>query len=251
MPPAARLFVETPLAAGASVVPDDSQAHYLRRVLRLRAGAPVALFNGRDGEWRAHLAPSGRSGCRLDLGARLRPQPAAGGPALAFAPIRRARLELLVEKATELGARTLQPVAAQRAQAGLGRPERLRAHAMEAAEQCGRLDVPGIAAPITLAALLARGDPLAWGDPAGAPPDTVLPGARDLTLLVGPEGGFSADERCALAACGRARAVSLGPHILRAETAAIALLALWQAFAAGRPEACYDAPGETAVRGSR
>ena len=253
--PAVRLFVDAPLAAGADILLTAAQAHYLVRVMRLGAGAPVALFNGRDGEWRAHVAPAGRGGCRLETAERLRPQPPESGPVLAFAPLRRARLEMLVEKATELGARALQPVSARRAQAGLGRPGRLRAHAVEAAEQCGRLDVPAIAAPVPLSVLLDRcdrgdrcvrgesGGALAWGDPSGAPPDEILAGAE--ILLVGPEGGFDDDERRALATCPAARAVTLGPRTLRAETAGIALLALRQALAAPAPDAaCYDVPRE-------
>lgn len=240
--PRTRLFVDAPLAAGAPVALDPARAHYLRRVMRLGAGASVAVFNGRDGEWRAELAGA----ALLEARAPLRPQPPPRGPVLAFAPPRRPRLELLVEKATELGARALQPVALRRARPGGGRPERLRARAVEAAEQCGRLDVPEVAAPVPLPELLARSAPLAWGDPRGRPPGEVLPGMRGAgaVLLVGPEGGFDGGERRMLAASGAARPVALGPLVLRVETAALALLALWRAFAGDA--ACYDG-GEAAA----
>lgn len=229
--PRIRLFVDAPLAAGAPVALDPAQAHYLRRVMRLGAGAPVAVFNGRDGEWRAELAGA----ALLEARAQLRPQPPPRGPVLAFAPPRRPRLELLVEKAAELGARALQPVALRRARPIGARPERLRARAVAAAEQCGRLDVPKVAAPVPLPELLARPAPLAWGDPRGRPPGEVLPGMRGAgaVLLVGPEGGFDGGERRMLAASGAARPVALGPLVLRVETAALALLALWRAFAGG------------------
>lgn len=232
--PRIRLFVEAPLAAGARPALAETQARYVRRVMRLGAGAEAALFNGRDGEWAARIIPSGRRGCVAEATARLRPQPPAAGPVLAFAPLRPARTELVVEKAAELGARALQPVSLRRARGATGfsrpRARRLRACAIEAAEQCGRLDIPEIAEPVPLEALLASPGPLAWGDPAGAPPARALaaPGAAPI-LLVGPEGGFDDDERRALAARDDARAVSLGALTLRAETAAIALLALWAA----------------------
>lgn len=231
--PRIRLFVEAPLAEGARAALADNQARYVRRVMRLGAGAEAALFNGRDGEWAARIAPSGRRGCVAEATARLRPQPPAAGPVLAFAPLRPARTELLVEKATELGARALQPVSLRRARGAQARARRLRACAIEAAEQCGRLDVPEIAETVSLEALLASPGPLAWGDPAGAPAARApaAPGAAPI-LLVGPEGGFDDEERRALAARDGARPVSLGALTLRAETAAIALLALWAAAAA-------------------
>ncbi len=243
-PVAARLYVDTPLSAGADAMLDDAQMHYLRRVMRLGTGAPVALFNGRDGEWLGALAPAERRAWRISLTAQLRPQPDATGPVLAFSPIRRARLEMLVEKAVELGVGALQPVLMQRTAAGLSRPERLRAHAVEAAEQCGRLDVPAIAPPVALADLLAdsarNGAALVWGERHGRAPGEVfsqLTGGADAILLVGPEGGFADEERRALAVCEGAMPVSLGPNVLRAETAALALLTLWHALAAQRPDA--------------
>ena len=235
--PRVRLFVEAPLAAGGRAALTERQARYVRRVMRLGAGAEIALFNGRDGEWTARVAPSGRRGCAAEAVARLRAQPPAAGPVLAFAPLRPARTELLAEKATELGARILRPVALRRARGARARAERLRAHAVEAAEQCGRLDVPAIAETVSLAELLARPGPVVWGDPAGPPAARALaapalaaaPGGP--TLLVGPEGGFEAHELRALAAREGARPASLGPLALRAETAAIALLAVWAAVA--------------------
>ena len=250
-----RLFVDAPLSAGASLDLDGAQTHYLRRVMRRGAGDAAVLFNGRDGEWRTRFRAhgSGPNPCRLEVETRLRPQPPASGPLLAFAPVRRARVEMLVEKATELGVRALQPVATRRVAAGLARPERLRAHAVEAAEQCGRLDVPDIRTPLPLAELLARPGAVVWGDPRGAAPARLLPRmSPGATLLVGPEGGFDCDERRALAARDNAFAVSLGPLTLRAETAALALLALWRALAGDDAPACYaePAPGNGAACGT-
>lgn len=229
--PKVRLFVDAPLAAGADVPLAGTQMHYVRRVMRLGTDAEVALFNGRDGEWRARVAPAGRDGCQLHVLERVRAQAPESGPVLAFAPIRRSRMEMLVEKATELGARALRPVATQRAVAGVGRPERLRAHAVEAAEQCGRMSIPEIAAPAPLAALLDDTAPLVWGERTGQRPADAFARAAGATLLVGPEGGFTDRERDALAQRAGAIPVSLGPRTLRAETAALALLALWQALA--------------------
>lgn len=252
-----RLFVADPLAAGAELRLPAEAAHYLGRVLRLEPGAGLRLFNGRDGEWQAELVAIGRREAVLRAQALLRPQHPAAGPVLAFAPIRRQRLDWLLEKAVELGAGRLQPVITRFAQARELRADRAAALAREAAEQCERLDVPAVAAPQPLPAFLAAWPaeaPLLFcdealaghdreggsGGEAGAGTAALLAVLRNRpaaapppALLVGPEGGFAPEERAAIRAHPAARALDLGPLILRAETAALAALALLAAC--GRP----------------
>lgn len=225
-----RLFVPDPLAAGGSVVPRADQRAYLERVMRLRAGDAVRLFNGRDGEWRALLEPSG-SALRLAVTACVRAQRDEPGPCLAFAPIRRSRLEWLIEKAVELGAARLQPVETARSQAGLGPIRRLEAIVAEAAEQCGRLTVPPIAGPVRLARLAeAIAPPVIVLDPdATMPVASVLAGQTTPCLVIGPEGGLDAAERALLEAIPGVRLACLPGNVLRAETAALAALAVWGA----------------------
>jgi len=225
-----RLLVPDPLTTGGSVVPRDDQRAYLERVMRLRAGDAVRLFNGRDGEWRAVLQPS-RTGLRLAVTECLRAQREEPGPCLAFAPIRRSRLEWLVEKAVELGVARLQPVETARSQAGLGPIRRLEAIVAEAAEQCGRLTVPPIAGPVRLARLAeAIAPPLVVLDPdADRPLATLLAGRTTPCLVIGPEGGLDADERASLAATPGVTLACLPGNVLRAETAALAALAVWGA----------------------
>lgn len=230
----ARLYVTDALSADGSVMLADDQAHYLRHVLRLDAGQAVALFNGRDGEWRGVIAEAGKKGVRLDLEAQLRPQPESAADVwLCFAPIRQGRIEMIIEKATELGASRLLPVITRRTQMQKVNTERLAAHAREAAEQCERLDVPDVAAPVTLEKLLQD-----WpqnrrlflcAERSDAP--SLLAAAKDegpCALLIGPEGGFAPEELDRIAALPQVVTVSLGPRILRAETAAIAALAILQ-----------------------
>lgn len=236
----ARLFVEQPLAAGATFGLSADQAHYLRHVLRLEAGAVVALFNGRDGEWRAVLDSATKRGATVIVGDQTRAQ--AGEPDLwlAFAPIKRARIDFLIEKATELGVAALLPVFTRHTAVERVNLDRLRAHAIEAAEQTERLSVPTLHEPQTLAALLAG-----WPAPrrllmcdeagSGAPIAQALAAldapAREApwAILIGPEGGFAADELATLRGLNYVTPVSLGPRILRADTAAIAALSCWQA----------------------
>ena len=231
-----RLFVESDLAEGEVVAPNPEQARYLTSVMRLKAGEPVALFNGRDGEWSASLAAEGR-GARLAVGDRLRPQATGPDLHLLIAVIKRPRLETVAEKAAELGASRVGLVVTGRSQPGGGRVDRLAAIATEAAEQTGRLDVPAIAGPAPLAAVLAElGERrLLFCDEAGDAPPILdaLTGAPAgaWAILIGPEGGFSPAERAAIRARPTATAVTLGPRILRADTAAIAAMALWQAAA--------------------
>lgn len=236
-----RLYVDATLTEGTVLTLPAERAHYLGRVLRLAPGARLRLFNGRDGEWQARLAALGKRAADLAVDDLLRPQPAPGGPVLAFAPIRRQRMDWLLEKATELGAGRLQPVTTAFAQVKELRADRAAAILQEAAEQCERLDLPAVAETLSLAAFLTgwpADRPLLFCDEAGAaaPAAAVLAGLPEglpPAVLVGPEGGFSEAERAAVLAHPAARRLDLGPLILRAETAGIAALALLAARAGG------------------
>lgn len=234
-----RLYVETPLTGDARVSLDPPQAHYLRQVLRLNTGAQVNLFNGRDGEWSATIAALGKKSAELSVNALRRAQSAEPELTLMFAPLKRGPIDYLAEKATELGATCLQPVLTRRTVAQRVNLDRLRSNAIEAAEQCERLNVPEIREPQALDALLdnwpADTPVLFCDERGGAPMLTVL---RENTtapaaVLIGPEGGFDDRERAWLLEQPAVRAVSLGPRILRAETAAAAALAIWQAVRDG------------------
>ncbi|MCC6306545.1 MAG: 16S rRNA (uracil(1498)-N(3))-methyltransferase [Rhodobacteraceae bacterium] len=239
-----RLFLEHPFAAGQPLPLTAAQAHYLFAVMRLGAGDAVGVFNGRDGEWRAEVASPSRRGGSLVLRAPLAPQRAPADVWLLFAPLRKARSDFLVEKATELGVARLLPVATDFTRAERLSRERLRTHAVEAAEQCGATHVPEIAGLVPLGRRLddwPAGRALLWadettagegaegpgagGEGAAGPPAAAPPAA----ILVGPEGGFSLPERARLARHPAVRRVTLGPRVLRAETAALAALVLWQA----------------------
>jgi len=232
-----RLWVAQGLAAGAVVEPGRDQAHYLVNVMRLAAGSELALFNGRDGEWRATVTEASKRGCRLAVATRLRGQASSPDLDLVIALVKRARLETIVEKAAELGARRVRLAITERTNADHARVDRLQAIAVEAAEQTGRLDVPEVLEPVKLDRLLAElegeGRRLMFCDEAGdaGPAATVLAGAGPgaWAILIGPEGGFSPAERARVRAVGAAVPVSLGPRILRADTAAIAAMTLWQA----------------------
>ena len=231
-----RLHVPDDLAAGADVIPAPDQGRYLVTVMRLAIGAEVLLFNGRDGEWRATLVEAGKRVCRLGVGARMRPQ--ADGPDLdlVIALVKRNRLETIIEKAAELGARRVRLAVTRRTNADHTNLARLRAIAVEAAEQTGRLDVPEIVAPEKLDRMLDGWDParrLVFCDESDGVP-AALTALGPLTtgpaaVLIGPEGGFAPEEGERLRALPFVTAVSLGPRILRADTAAIAALTLWQA----------------------
>lgn len=230
-----RLFVEGTLSAGANVLVDGAQAHYLKNVMRLDIGAPVLVFNGRDGEWSATVARLGRRDGALEVGEQRRPQ--AGGPDcwLLFAPVKSSRTDFLVEKATELGASRIAPVSTRFTQSARFNVARQRAHTVEAAEQCGRLDVPELAEPKKLTSVLDAWPAeriLYFCDEAGGPA-LHMEAARAIegpggacAVLVGPEGGFDQVERDDLRARPFVRPVSLGPRVLRAETAALVALAI-------------------------
>ena len=230
-----RLFVDAPLAGGTEVALDRAQAHYLKDVLRLTTGGQVLVFNGRDGEWSAAFTPLKRTAA-LAVGVKTREQTAAADLHYLFAPLKAARLDYMVQKAVEMGVSRLQPVFTRHTQAARVNSERMRANAIEAAEQCGVLALPDIAPPIGFAEWLAGRDParlLVFCDEAAdeanpIPALAALP-PSPVAVLIGPEGGFADDERAALLKAGNVVRLSLGPRILRADTAAVAALALVQA----------------------
>jgi 16S rRNA (uracil1498-N3)-methyltransferase len=231
-----RLFVKAPLAAGAVLPLDRAQAHYLTTVLRLKPGAGVLVFNGRDGEWSAALDGRKRD-VALRLEAKVREQTKPSDLHYLFAPLKSARLDYMVQKAVEMGAARLQPVLTRHGQVARVNLERMRANAIEAAEQCGILSIPEIAEPADLTRLLAARDPARTivfcdEDAEVANPLAALSGVplhSPLAVLVGPEGGFAEDERAALLKLPNVVRIALGPRILRADTAAVAALAIVQA----------------------
>ena len=231
-----RLFVDTPLAENNSVAADRTQANYLLNVLRLKAGDTVLLFNGTDGEWLAAIRPEGRKACSLDLVRQTRPQAAACDLHYCFAPLKQARLDYMIQKAVEMGAGTLRPVQTQHTQVSRLNLERIRSNAVEAAEQCGILAIPQCREMMKLEPMLADWDEtrsLVFADETAGDtsPLTALETVRGkpLALLVGPEGGFSPKERDLLRSKSYVLPISLGPRVLRADTAAVAALAVMQA----------------------
>jgi 16S rRNA (uracil1498-N3)-methyltransferase len=233
----ARLFVTAALAEGAAVELAQEQAHYLRNVMRLGEGDVVALFNGRDGEFRARIATFARRAATVVIEERTRAQESESDLWLVFAPIKRARIDYLIEKATELGVSALRPVITRYTIVERLNLERLRIHAIEAAEQSERLSVPTIVPPQPLDALLGAWDAarrIVLCDESGtAPPVAAALGgqsAASWAVLVGPEGGFAETELDALRKLPFVSPVSLGPRILRADTAALAGLAVLQAL---------------------
>ncbi|MEO5774169.1 MAG: 16S rRNA (uracil(1498)-N(3))-methyltransferase [Sphingomicrobium sp.] len=229
-----RLFVRASLGEDTCVELDQAQANYLGNVLRMGVGAEVLLFDGSSGEWLARIAETGKKRMTLAVERRTREAESVPDIWLAFAPVKRAQVDWLVEKATELGAAKLIPVITQRTVVERVKLERLEAIAIEAAEQCGRTRLPEIAEPLTLAKLLAGRDvgrALYFADENGGEPPACSFKAGAAMILTGPEGGFTDDERTAIRGVNNAVAVSLGPRILRAETAALASLAAWMAIA--------------------
>ena len=234
---APRLFVEGDLSAGVRLALERAQANYLLNVLRLGAGDDILIFNGRDGEWRAGVEPDRRKSAQLVVGAQTRPQPRSPDVAYCFAPLKHARLDYMVQKAVEMGATALCPVITRRTQAARVNLERMRANAIEAAEQCGVLALPSIAAETRFDAWVAAFDPdrlliFCDEDAENAPLPALAAAAkasRALSVLIGPEGGFDPAERATLLRLPNVLRLSLGPRILRADTAAVAALALTQA----------------------
>ena len=231
-----RLHVPHDLAPGAALGLDEGQSRYLAAVMRQAVGDEVAVFNGRDGEWRASVAAVAKRAVQLAIHERTRAQETGPDLDLIAAVVKRSRFETIIEKAAELGARRVRPVITARTNAETVRVPRLQAIAVEAAEQTGRLDVPEVLAPARLDALLngwEAGRRLMFCDEGGEVPPALsgLAGepAGPWAILIGPEGGFSPEERARLRALPHAVAVGLGPRILRADTAAISALTLWQA----------------------
>ena len=228
-----RLFVDAALGAGIEVSLTREQANYLVNVLRLGDGAAIHVFNGRDGEWRAQLSRRGRRDAALTIERQTRAQ--SGGPDLhyLFAPLKRTRLDYMVQKATELGVARLQPVLTRHTVADRVNLDRMRANVIEAAEQCGVLRIPEVAEPAPLDRLLAGRDTtrrLVFCDEAAPVRDPIASlrtaGPGPVAVLIGPEGGFAEDERERLLAQPNVVRLALGPRIMRADTAAVACLAL-------------------------
>jgi 16S rRNA (uracil1498-N3)-methyltransferase len=232
-----RLFVDQPLWAGSAIGLASQQAHYLKDVLRLKAGDRVLVFNGRDGEWEARLDLAGKRNVALQLEARTRPQTTGCDLHYLFAPLKHARLDYMVQKAVEMGVGRLAPVITRHTQAERVNIGRMRANAIEAAEQCGILALPEISEPMPFSRALTALGPerlLIFCDEDAPIADPVAAlaaaaGASSLALLVGPEGGFAAEERDKLLARPNVVRLALGPRILRADTAAVAALAVVQA----------------------
>jgi 16S rRNA (uracil1498-N3)-methyltransferase len=243
-----RLFVAAPLAAGLTVALNDAQIHYLATVLRRGAGDSVLVFNGTDGEWNASLVRAGRRNTVLVVETMARRQPQVSKLHYLFSPLKRARLDYMVQKAVEMGVSKLHPVIMRHTQAERVNLDRMRANAIEAAEQCGILAIPQIAAPLDFASAITALGPACHlifcdedaqcGDPVAAVRadlGTYFGGAGgngvEIAVLIGPEGGFGEEERAVLVRRPQTSRIALGPRILRADTAAVAALAVVQTAA--------------------
>jgi 16S rRNA (uracil1498-N3)-methyltransferase len=234
-----RLLVAAPLSPGATIVLDAAQAHYLTTVLRLKAGDPLLIFNGMDGEWKAHLAESGRRKAAASIEAQTRLQTPPGNLHYLFSPLKHARLDYMIQKAVEMGTSRLQPVMMRHTHAERVNLERMRANAVEAAQQCGILAVPEIAPPVDFKPAIASLAPsrhLVFCDEDAPCADPVVElraalGAphAGLAVIIGPEGGVADEERAILLRRRQTSRIALGPRILRADTAAVAALAIVQA----------------------
>lgn len=225
-----RLYVEGPLGEGMTIALDGAQANYLGNVMRLKEGDTALLFDGANGEWLARVVEARKKRMTLSLAEPTRAQEAVPDLALAFAPVKRSETDWLVEKATELGIARLQPVMTRRTVAERVKLERLRGIAVEAAEQCNRTSLPMIDEPLSLDAFLKTRDPartLYFADENGGEPVAAAVRPGPATILTGPEGGFTDEERMTIRAQPNVIALSLGPRILRAETAALAAITAW------------------------
>jgi 16S rRNA (uracil1498-N3)-methyltransferase len=234
---APRLFIDAPLRVGQAVALERSQSNYLGNVLRLSAGETILVFNGRDGEWQASIAGRKRPDS-LEIATQTRPQDRLPDLAYVFAPLKHARLDYMVQKAVEMGASSLQPVLTRHTQVSRVNSKRMRANVIEAAEQCGILSIADVAEPIALDGYLGqRGAQrlLVFCDEAADSANPLqalqsdLAASNGIDVLIGPEGGFAEEERALLLRQPRTLRLSLGPRILRADTAAVAALALVQA----------------------
>lgn len=229
-----RLFVDAPLVAGAEVALTEAQAHYLFAVMRLGVGAAVLLFNGQDGEWCCDVVVAGKRGGTLRCDVQTRPLRMPPDLWLVFAPIKKARTDFIVEKAAEMGAARIMPVQTRFTNADRIRQDKLQAHAIEAAEQCGGTYVPEVTELVQLDRLLAKWPEdrrIMWCDETLVTARSALEGAAGpWAILIGPEGGFAEPEQARLRAMPQVVPVSLGPRILRADTAAVAALTLWQSL---------------------
>ena len=232
-----RLYVDHPLAPGQTVPVTPEQAHYLFGVMRLTVGAVVSLFNGRDGEWDASVVTAGKRGGVLRVDAQTLPLLLPPDLWLCFAPLKKARTDFVVEKAVEMGVARIVPVQTDFTNAERLRADKVRAHVIEATEQCGATFVPEVAEVVKLSRLLddwPTGRRIMFCDEGLRGRDSVQFGALTSdtagpwAILIGPEGGFSPAERARLEGLDYAHPVSLGPRILRADTAAVAALTLWQ-----------------------
>lgn len=237
-----RIYVDVPLSDGATIALEAAQTNYLINVLRARAGDAVLVFNGHDGEWQALLEEAGKRRRTLAVKARVRPQPVGPNLHYLFAPLKHARLDYMVQKAVEMGASRLQPVLTRHVQVARINLDRMRSNAIEAAQQCGILTLPQIDAPLPLDRVIAVREPgrlLVFCDEDAPVQDPIAALAKarptqameapPVAVLIGPEGGFAPDERAALARLPNVVRLALGPRILRADTAAVAALALMQA----------------------
>ena len=237
-PAKVRLYVEADLAHATEFAASGARAHYLINVMRLKPGDRLLLFNGRDGEWWGHVEATHQAGFTLIVDEQTKEQAAGPDLWLVFAPLRRARLAYLAEKATELGVAALCPVITRHSTVRKLKTARLRANAIEAAEQSDRLTVPEIHEPVKLEALLGGWpadrrilfcDESGEGEPAAGALGSRPGEAEPWAVLVGPEGGFTAEEAARLRALPFVTPIGLGPRLLRAETAVLAALSLWQA----------------------
>lgn len=242
----ARLYVENDLRAGQEIRLEGNQGHYLVNVMRARAGEYVGLFNGRDGEWQAEIVKTGKGKAELRVRETIAPQTTEPDLWYLFAPIKKARLDYMVQKATELGVSLLRPVRTVRTNLDRLKQDKIRQNVIEAAEQCGRMTVPDVMPMMTLEELL-DGWPedrlIMFCDEQGAEDQNAFPVGKAIdevgawqerpekwAILIGPEGGFTEGERNLIRSKAHVVPVTLGPRILRADTAAIVAIALWQSF---------------------